>query len=168
MIEYIFPPAMALLSAWSGGSLWPSQYLPDKLTWLPEALFAACIGYALYPVIGWYCLIGVAWSYVFMQSATAPGLHWGDGSYNPNRTSTLKPLVDWLSPWHPSTVEYCRVYMAVKGFLISLPIGGLGAIGWPLGYELGHRLGSNTYRELLAGLFMGLNVYLFLVVLERF
>lgn len=167
MIDLILPPAMAVLSAWSGGSLWPSRYLPKKLTWLPEAAFACCFGYALHPIIGPYALIAIAWSYIWMQSATAPGLHWGDGSYNPDRTSTLKPLVDWLSPWHPSTVEYCRVYMAVKGFLIGLPVGGIPlAILWPLGYELGR--GNNTARELLSGFGAGLSIVIFIALYRMF
>lgn len=157
---------MAVLSAWSGGSLWPSQYLPKKVTWLPEAFFALGFVYALWPLIGWYALIAFPISYAGMQAATAPGLHWGKGGYNPNRTSTIKPIVDWINKHtfklDPSTREYCWLYMGFKGFLIGLPVGGIPtAILWPLGYEIGERLGSNTYRELLSGGFVGLWLFAF-------
>jgi hypothetical protein len=45
MFEALVIPAMAILSAWSGGSLWPSQYLPPKLTMLPELVFAVPFGW---------------------------------------------------------------------------------------------------------------------------
>lgn len=162
MIELLFIPVMAVLSAWSGGSLWPSQYLPPKLTWLPEAAFAICIGYALYPIIGLYALVAIAWSYAWQQSSPAPALHWGDlNHYNPGKESTLKPFVDAISPWHPSTVAYCRLYIGIKGFLTTLPVGGLGAIGYPIAYGFK----NHTVRELLAGASAGLSIYLFRLAL---
>lgn len=167
MIDLLIPYTMGVLSAWSGGSLWPSQYLPKKLTWLPEAAFACFFGYALWPLIGAWSLLAVIWSYAWMQSATAPGLHWGDPEhYNPEKTSTLKPLVDWLSPWHSSTVQYCRVYMAVKGFLIGLPVGGIPlAILWPLGYEIGNRVKNHTVSEAASGFFAGIVVCIFRTII---
>lgn len=181
-MEALIIPAMALLSAWGGGSLWPAHILnkkgavddqgkdlggimPFSLTWLPEAFFALGFVYALFPLIGWYALIAFPISYAGMQAATAPGLHWGKGGYNPNRTSTIKPIVDWINKHtfkvDPSTREYCWLYMGFKGFLITLPVGGAGAILWPLGYEAGERFGSNTYRELLSGGFVGLWLFAF-------
>lgn len=165
MIELLYIPAMAVLSAWSGGSLWPSQYLPPKLTWLPEAAFAVCIGYALYPIIGLYVLIAIAWSYAWQQSSPAPALFWGDlNHYNPDKKSTLKPLVDFISPWHPSTVAYCRLYIGIKGLLLTLPIGGLGIITHPIGYEIGNRMKNHTVSELLSGAGVGLNIWLFMIL----
>ena len=162
MIELLIIPTMAALSGWSGGSLKGHDLFPA--TWLPEAVFA--LGFALPWLFICPWVAPVAWgiSYAGMQTGTAGGLHWGDGSYNPERTNTLTPFVNWLSPWHPSTVEYCRVFMAVKGLLITLPVGGLGVIGWPLGYELGHRLGSNTARECLSGAFTGIAIYIFMIL----
>lgn len=181
---------MALMSAWAGGSLWPSQYLPKWATWLPELGFALAFGAAWYPIAqGWdidvvsgyvvkgepyllyipfeyiFCTLVSLWSYIWMQTATAPGLHWGKGGYNPDRTSTLKPFVDFISPWHPSTVEYCRLYMGVKGFLITLPVGGfLGFVLWPLGYETGNRMNNHTVSELAAGAGAGLSILIFTAV----
>lgn len=168
MIDLLIIPVMGVLSAWSGGSLWPAQYLPKRLTWLPEAVFALGFGYAVFPLIGYYAVIAIIWSYAWMQSATGPGLHWGDSGYRPDRTSTLKPFVDWINrafKFDPSTANYCRLYMSVKGFLIGLPVGGLPLlVGWPLGYEIGYRLGSNTIREFAAGCFAGLSIYLFMLL----
>lgn len=162
---YLIPIYMALTSGWSGGSLWPSQYLPAKLTWVPEAFFALGIGYALYPLIGGYAVIAVIWSYAWQQSGTAPMLHWGTAAYNPARKSTLKPFVDAISPWHPSTVQYCRLYAAVKGLLITLPVGGLGIIGYPLAYELGYRAGHHAVSECGAGFSAGLSIVIFITLL---
>jgi hypothetical protein len=156
---------MAFTSAWSGGSLWPSQYLPKWATWFPEALFALGFVYALYPVIGYWSVLAGIWSYIWMQSATAPGLHWGDGNYNPERTSTLKPLADWIAGLfkiHPSTKQYCWIYMGLKGFLIGLPVGGIvTAFLWPLGYEIGHRAGKHAVSEMLAGAGAGIAIVIF-------
>lgn len=154
---------MALTSAWSGGSLWPSQYLPKKLTWLPEAFFALGFVYALWPVIGWYSLIAGIWSYLWMQSGTGPALQWGD-TLNIGKPRTLSPLANFISDklgFVRGDINYCRLYMALKGILITLPVGGMGVILWPLGYDLGDRLGSNTYRELLAGAGAGISIILF-------
>ena len=158
---------MALTSAWSGGSLWPSQYLPKKLTWIPEALFSLGFVYALWPLVGVYSLSAGVWSYGWMQSATANGLHWGKGQYKPERDTSFSPIVNWISDrlkFDRSSVNYCRLYFAIKGFLITLPVGGLGLVLWPLGYEIGERLGSNTYRELLAGAGAGVAIGSFVLV----
>ena len=173
-----------ITSRQSGGGF-GAQYLPSKLTWVPEVFFAIPFGLPiallLYPIIGWYAAIPAVlcfvWSYMWMQSATAPGLHWGRGGYNPNRTSTLKPFVDWLNTltfrkwkigphYDPSTAAYCRLYMGVKGFLIGLPVGGLPlAILWPLGYEIGDRVRSHTVSETTAGIGAGVAILIPLLVL---
>lgn len=168
-----------ITSRQSGGGL-GAQYLPEKLTWVPEAFFSLPFGLPallwLYPVLGLYALIpatcAVIWSFAWMQSSTAPGLHWGRGAYNPSRTSRLKPFVDWINTlvvskrrigpnYHPSTADYCRLYMAVKGFLIGLPVGAIPlAVLWPLGYDLGDKLNSNAIREFLAGVGAGIAILL--------
>lgn len=158
---------LSITSAWSGGSLWPSQYLPRWLTWLPEALFAFVFGYATYGVIGWWCIIPAIWSYGWMQAATANGLHWGNGQYKPDRDTSFSPLVHLITDAlniDRSSAWYCRIYMGVKGFLITLPVGGLGFFLWPLGYELGNRLKNHTVSELASGFGAGIAVSLFLYV----
>lgn len=151
--------------------------LPSWLNWLPEVLFSLPYGLAvMYVTDIWY--LGAAaliWSYLWMQSATAPALHWGNGGYNPDRESLLKPFVDWLNSKtlhaDPSTEAYCWLYMGVKGFLIGLPTGGLvQAILWPSGYEIGDRLHDagivtpdpDAFREFMAGVGAGVQVLVFL------
>lgn len=174
MIELSLPFYTAITARQSGGGLGANR-LPDWLTWLPELAFAVAFALPWLTILsGWWllCLPAiVAWSFLWMQTATAPALHWGKGGYNPNRTSTLKPFVDRLAGWlrlAPDGVGYCRLYMAVKGFLIGLPVGGLPlAVLWPLGYELGNRwrspswLGHNGLTELLSGFGAGLAILLF-------
>lgn len=175
---------MGITSRQAGGGF-GAHRLPRWLTWLPEVLFAIPFGLPLFlllvPHVGSLALLpaflAVAWSYLWMQSATAPGLHWGKGGYNPNRTSTLKPYVDFLNNlrvgkwsigpgYDPSTAQYCRLYMSVKGFLIGLPVGGIPlAVFWPLGYELGHRTGKEDLIEFFAGIGAGVAVGLALLVI---
>ena len=167
MIELLIIPIMGVLSAWSGGSLWPSQHLPKRLTWLPEAAFAlVCASpYLWLPGYWWLTFFPVAlWVYAWQQSSPAPALHWGTEHYNPDKESTLKPFVDAISPWHPSTKNYCRLYIAIKGLLITLPVGGLGLIGYPLAYELGNRTKNHAISEGLAGASAGLSAYLFMIL----
>lgn len=168
MNELFLIPVLAILSAWSGGSLWPSQYLPPKLTWTPEAAFAlvAASPYLWLPGYWWLTFFPVAaWVYGWQQSSPAPALHWGDQNhYNPDKKSTLKPLVDAISPWADNTVQYCRLYIAVKGLLISLPIGVLGLIGYPIAYELGNRTNNHAVAEGLAGASVGLSAWLFMLL----
>lgn len=184
---------MGILAAWSGGSLWPSQHLPKWLTWLPEALFACVFGYTIYNATGdWldlqfvqgYILDGknyfihvndeyiwgalaAAWSYGWMQAATANGLHWGTGTYKPDRDTSFSPIVNFITDKlniDRSSAWYCRIYMGVKGFLITLPVGGLGFILWPAGYDVGNRLKNHTVSELASGFGAGINVSLFLYI----
>ncbi len=177
MTELLFIPVMAILSAWSGGSLWPSQHLPPKLTGLPEICFAATIAASYAFVNPWFILPVFAWCYGWQQSSPAPALHWGDlNHYNPDKKSTLKPFVDWINTlrvfkwnigpnYHPSDVRYCRLYISIKGGLITLPVGGLGLLGYPAAYELGNRAKNHTVSELMAGASAGLSIYLFWVIL---
>lgn len=161
-------PLFAVLSAWSGGSLWPSQYLPKWATWTPEALFALLAGVMWSVSVSWWGLPFVTlWVYGWMQAATANGLHWGNGQYEPDRDTSFSPLVHLITDAlniDRSSTWYCRIYFGVKGFLMSLPFGGVGAILWPLGYELGNRLKNHTVSELASGLGFGISVSLFLYV----
>lgn len=121
--------------------------MPFNLTWLPEALFAMPFAYLWFTFSWWgvLCfLIAGIWTYAFMQSATAPALHWGNDPYaSVRRHSTLSPIVNMLARAFKISIgstDYCRLYMAVKGFLIGLPAGGVVlAVLWPLGYEIGDR-----------------------------
>lgn len=163
-----------IAAGYAGGSLPKSDILDREITvfgktinftWVPELLFAIPFGFA----VPWYAAIfAIAWSYLWMQSATAPALHWGQGGYNPKRTSTLKPFVDWINAktfkTDPSTVQYCRLYMFIKWFLICLPTGflaPLGAVVAVLAYEGGARFKwHHGVTECLSALGLGLALVL--------
>lgn len=159
---FLLPFYTAITSAWSGGSLWGHNYLPGPT---PEILFALAFALAWWPIAGWWCILAAVWSFVWIETGHANALPWGKGGHNPNRVNTLTPVVNWLCARlgiELYSVNYCRLFMAVKGSLIGLPVGGLPlAILWPLGYEIGERLGSNTYRELLAGFGAGVSILIF-------
>ena len=168
-MELILIPILAVLSAWSGGSLYGHQWF-GRFTWIPEALFSLCVALPWFFILEGTdkiaALIIAGWAYGWVQAGTANGLHWGAGVYKPSRDTSFSPIVNWLSDrlnYDRSSVQYCRLFFAVKGFLITLPVGGLGVIGMPLGYQLGNRY-SNTARELLSGAFIGLAVYLFWII----
>ena len=163
---FLLIPYTAITSAWAGGSLWPSQHL-GFFRFLPEVLFALAFVYAWFPLIGMWSLLVGLWSYGWMQSATANGLHWGKGKYKPSRDTSFSPVVNWISDrlyLDRSSVNYCRLYMSIKGFLITLPVLGLGVILWPLGYEIGNRSGKHVVSELLSGAGAGLSILIFMWV----
>lgn len=180
---WLLMPLAAILAAWSGGSMWPSQYIPKWLTWLPEALFAAVVGFVyLVMLSGWWMLLAIpatAWTYLWMQTGHANALNHGDNA-DPDRENTLTPLVDWLADKfgiEQFSREYSALFFAVKGFLIGLPLGGLPlAILWPLSYDIGvmmekkgilkHEKAHMT-SELLSGAGLGLLAALFLIITKR-
>lgn len=187
----------ALLAAWSGGSLWPSQYLPSWLTWLPEALLSLLVSYAVYPIISIYApyhidfyyerfdlafsigeanilalLVG-GWFYAWFQSGHANALSWG-AKANPDRKNRLTPIVDFIYRKGFGR-GYSAAFFSVKGFIMTLPIGGLGALYWPLAYDIGayleQRKGwdnehAHTVSELLSGAFLGLHLGVLLWILK--
>jgi hypothetical protein len=181
--EYAFILYMGLWSSWAGGSLWPSQYLDKvKLTWLPEVMFALPFGYCAWLLCqGWFnlelwysvgvSLFAVAWSYIWMQTGHANALPWGDGGHNPKRSNTLSPLVKLLAMIFGIKFysrNYARLFMAVKGFLIGLPIGGIPMIiAWPLGYEIGNKVKLHVVSEFLSGAFAGVSVLVFLFLYDK-
>lgn len=167
MMNWLLVPYMAITARQSGGGL-GAQYLPRWLTWLPELFFAAGFGLAAFQYGGLAAaVIATAWSYIWMQTGHGTVLQWGrDPSQAEGRTQTLTPVVNWLAERFGFTlgdVNYCRLFMAVKGFLIGLPVGGLPlAILWPLAYEIGVRVKRHEVSELLSGAFAGFSIVLFM------
>lgn len=144
MIEAFVTLWMAVTSRQSGGGL-GAERLPRWLTWLPEILFAAGFGLAAFQYGGWIAApVATAWSYIWMQTGHGAVLHWGTYPlYSLARKQTLSPIVDSLAARfgiEVGSTAYCRLFMAVKGFLIGLPVGGVPlAVLWPLGYEIGNQ-----------------------------
>ena len=145
--------------------MWPAQHLKGVWTNLPEILFALGFGYALFPIVGFYALIASVWSYIWMQSGTWIMLPWDKkGVRDPNRSATLRPLSEWITKklGHDfDSVTHARVYAAIKGLLITLPVGGTGILLWPLAYEIGNRLKRHWISEVLSGAGAGLSIWAF-------
>lgn len=182
---------MPVLSRASGGGIWTYKLnkkgavgddgadlggiMPFNLTWLPEVLFSLPFGLA--PGLAAHdVFVGVlafAWSFIWMQSGNGNALHWGEGVYNPDRDTSFSPVVNAIADKFKidrSSRNYCRIHMAVKGFLIGAPLFLIGgvilAVLWPLGYEIGHRFkdsvkDSNVIREALAGLGAAIAIIIF-------
>jgi len=180
---------MALMGGYAGGSLPGSQYLnkkgeldengqdkggvmPVNLTWVPELLFSVPFAWATAPLFRHLDLINqciiaglvTAWCYAWMQSSTGPALHWGRDPQGMGKPRTLSPLVNWISDrlgFRRGDVNYCRTWMAVKGLLITLPVGGTGVLFWPLGYEIGNRVGKAWVSECVSAAGAGVSIYIF-------
>jgi hypothetical protein len=177
----LLPLYMGLFSRMAGGGFGAKYLDRFKLTWLPEVLFCLPFAYAVYEVFGLYALGVLAFviSYLGMQSATWPALKWETSPNRyPDRSATLMPFVDALAK--PFKLEvgdegYSWLWMAVKGFIITLPVGGItGALLWPLGYEIGSHakgrveqfgLDPHGVSEFMAGVGAGISILIFMWVL---
>jgi len=184
-MEFLIIPIMAILASLAGGSFPYSQLLnkrgeahddgtdkggvmPFDLTWLPEALFAILASVVwILSFLWWGLLFVTAWVYLWFQTGHANALNWGKNA-DPDRANTLTPIVEFFYRGGFGRA-YSAVFFSVKGFLLSLPFFGLGALYWPLAYDIGtwleYRAGwkhENAHRisELLSGFFFGCNVLL--------
>ena len=175
MIDLFFIIAMGALSGLAGASYTIARHLDGdglrfSLAWLPELLFAVGFVYPWLGIAPWYILpVIVAVSYLAMERGHWTVLAWDTvhkDEFSDRKRPTLEPLVDWLyrvmTKHKPmNRTQYSCLFMGVKGFLISLPIAGLGVVAWPLGYELGHRLKDHAMSEFLSGAFMGVIIVAF-------
>lgn len=179
---------MAYWSAESGASLPWSQKWQDIKGWyseVPEAISAITIAtvgvtgwynligfQALYVILGW--VAGIALAYAGIQSATWAYLRWkSHKDPNTTRSSTLKPLNDFIGKlfgYRLGDEGYSWIWAATKGFITTIPVGGIGLITFPLGNELGsHAEGRlpgdpNMWKELAGGLGLGLACVLWLIL----
>jgi hypothetical protein len=175
-------------SAESGASYPWSKKWQDLVSWgseVPEAVLSLTIG--LLGTFGYCLLLGInpLWSllmfplptaivYAGQQSATWAYLRWSSHA-NPDkdRESTLKGLNDFMAGllgYKLGDEGYSWVWAATKGFIITLPIGGIGAITFPLGHELGsHAKGRlpgdpNMWKEQASGWGLGLACIIYLLL----
>ncbi len=128
-----------------------------------------------------YGLLSAVWAYAWMQTGHGVVLPWARAITDPVehekyrvRTQTLTPVVDLLAkllgiekdgPDGLRSLNYCRLFMGVKGALIGLPILALPlAILWPLSYEIGVRVKKHEVSELLSGTFLGICLAGFLFI----
>ena len=160
----IFIIAAVILYGYAEGAL-PYHKALDKLKikFLPELLLAVLVAYAWFSILGWWSLLAGAAFYFGIQSGTVDLLPWVKmGVRDINRKPTLRPLVLWLAHklniiW--DTPAYVYLYATVRGFLSTLPSGGLGALYEPLSREIGYRVNSHTTTALIMGFFYGLNIW---------
>lgn len=157
MIYFLFILLMFWLGAESGASFpwskkWQQGYGVD-LGKLPELVASILLGFIAmqgYQNLGLTAdfhietgifLAVVAIIYAGIQSATWMFVAWTkDGTPNTARNSDLKPIVDWLAEkcgWKLGDEGYSWVAAAIKGTVITLPMGGLGGLLFALGYEIG-------------------------------
>lgn len=165
-MHFLIPIYTAITAGWSGGSL-KGHKMFGRLDFMPEVLFSLPFGYALFPFIGWWAVLASVWTYLWFQSGTWPILSWGKGIVNFTRTSTLKPVVDWFADKlkiSNTTKAYNILYAAIRGFLITLPVGGHGFVTSPIARELGHRTGNHAITEVLEGFGFGASVLIFWAV----
>jgi hypothetical protein len=133
------------------------------LTFLPELLFAAPIGYIGYlsTDLWWVGLLGWAWSYIWMQTGHHTPLmtHFGAKPYKfDGKTNTLGNVVDPMAvalEYEAGDRSYCRLFMGLKGLLIGLPMFPLGLLLaplWSTSYEIGYKIKISTlYGEYFSG-----------------
>lgn len=159
MLRLLFLALKFILGAESGASFpwskkWQANtFLGHKLNQLPELIDALLLGLVAmhgYRLAGldvafhWEALIYIvvtAISYAGIQSATWLFLQW-EGHTDPDtgRDSSTKPLVDLIAArfgWKLGDEGYSWVAAAIKGAIITLPMGGIGGILFALGYEAG-------------------------------
>jgi hypothetical protein len=172
MYEQLFILWMGFLSRAAGGGFGASYLDKEKglnLSMLPELLFGLSLGIAYMIIFKNPYIAGIVsiWCYAWMETGHGTVLQWGD---NPSaarglRRQTLTPVVEWFSDrlgFYYGGINYCRLFMFVKGFLIGLPFGGLPlAVLWTLSYETGHRLQRNEVSEILCGVSTAFSVFIF-------
>lgn len=136
---------MAILARAAGGGLFATR-VPSAT---PEMLFGLAMAAPVFAA--GHTLLGIAaavWSYAWMETGHGIAYHMGRvPDQPPSRRQTLSTVMDWLEP-RLGLVRYsrawCWVFMGIKGALIGVPAGALGAallaILWPAVYDLGWSL----------------------------
>lgn len=157
------------MAGWAGGSLVGHSLFP--FTWMPEAFFALPFVYVLWKPLRHYAWLAGIWVYLFFQSATWPILPWWkEGVRSLDRDSTLKPIADWIAGLFDvrfDTEAYAWIYAAMRGFFITLPVGGTGALFSPLAREIGSHFSHHAITECLEGAGFGLSILIFSYMVRK-
>lgn len=148
--------------------------MPIDISFMPEVFFGFSFGFAHYLAFDSFLLYGLvsAWSYIWMETGHGTVLQWGNdpAAAQGERRQTLTPVVEFLSDrlgFVYGDRNYCRLFMAVKGFLIGLPVGGLPlAILWPLAYETKLWTKNHALTEIISGVFAGISILIFLALMR--
>ena len=189
MIYALIIITFAVLSSLAGGSFkW--YRVPEKYRQAPEVLIGVLFGLAFVwgfdKVAGLHGLAAVfaflacaGWCFAWKETGHADALRWDDQSdTNPLRDNTLTPVALFLARIigaERGKEGYSWLFIGLKGFLITLPFGGLGALFYPLGYEAGshargrvekYGLDPHMFSELLSGAGLGVCVSVFIGVIQ--
>jgi len=180
---------LAYWSAESGASLpwsYPWQNFTKWMSEVPEAILSLTIGFIA--TFGYCTLIGINpyWSllmfpiptaiiYAGQQSATWAYLRWETHTPLVDRQSTLRGWNDFVAGllgWKSGDEGYSWVWAATKGFITTLPVGGLGVIFFPLAHELGSHARdklpgeANMWKELASGFGLAVPCIIFLEIIK--
>lgn len=183
LVTILYQSVMLRLAGSGFGQRWKASQAPELFYALPIAAANAyawhAFGFEWYVVVTAF-VVSTAIAYAGVQSATWYFLRWESHS-DPNtaRTSTLKPIVDFIAArfgWQLGDEGYAWLAAGLKGFIIGLPIGGIPlAVLFPLGHEIGtHAAGritdieTNTVRDLVTGAMTGIAIVIFVFVVEKF
>ncbi len=171
-MTYIFFIALfACLARAAGGGLWAKHLqakkdggvMPFDLTILSEIAFGLITGAA----VGWHhglMLGALAAVSTFFAFNTGHGTVLDPAQAAAGRKQFLSNIVDSICEkrgWPLGSLEYCWIFMGIKGAWIGaflLPYGALLALLWPACYMLL----NGTAREWVSGGLMGLVVALYL------
>lgn len=167
-MEFLIIPIMAILGRMEGGGFFSPKLADMGLKFLPCLLFAAPFGFLTDNLL--LSVLIILYSFFAKNMGHGVALLWGDKvpESEIGRKQSLSPLVDYAAKvygiqkyqddGYSPTKNYCRLFMAVKGFFIGLPLLPFGfsmVILQPLAYEIGVRVKSHATSEYLAGGFAG-------------
>jgi len=170
---YALPFILGVLGRIEGAGISPVSFLPRLLHSLPYGL-ALGLSFTNIYVSLFLIILGTAVSWAGFNAGTWYFLKWESHEPNTKRGGTLKSINDFIAGlfgYKLGDEGYSWVSCAVKGFIITLPVGGLGAIMWPIGYEIGsHAKGRVSFdphaiSEFTASFLGGISILIFMAVL---
>jgi len=148
--------------------------MPKKLSGLPEIVFGAVIGAAVFyhtgnPIAG---LLSWIWSWLWMETGHGNAYH--DGTEKDAFPDRFQAPIDYvvrpickLLKWDIRGTAYCRLFMAIKGLVIGLPLFPYGlalAPLWAASYAISFRVlkRGSMPAEWLSGAAAGVCIALYI------
>lgn len=168
----MFMGAMMYLVGRGYGAKW-------HVSWLPQLLFAIPIGmsfaYTLSDHVVFYVLMlslfgSIAWSFFWTRTGHADTLVLGEQLPDkPLFDNTLTKPTMFISKrfkFGRDSLGFDLIFLTLKGFLVTLPVGGTGLFLFPLVHYIGEHSPwkKDIVRDVLAGVSAALSVILFLKV----
>lgn len=156
MTQLILIAYMAYTCRLAGGGI-GAKWMENKgFKFLSNVFFAfpiAGVAAVVWDFGAWWDLLFfltcLVWSTFWFNTGHHEAIDMGEDPNKEERDNTLTPLVLLICKWlkiERDSIQHDRVFLAVKGFLFTLPVFGIGGVLYPLGYELGHRLRNVSFR----------------------